>query len=132
MPSYNHVAIMGHLCRDPELRYTPNQTAIVEFGLGLNREWTGQDGQKHKEVCFVDVVCFGKRGEALNKYVKKGDPLFVSGRLKFDTWQAQDGSKRSKLSVMVEDFQFIGDNRKQAEPQAPPQQQQTGTDDAPF
>jgi single-strand DNA-binding protein len=80
----------------------------VEFGLATNRKWTGQDGQEHDETCFVDLTMFGKRAETISKYLKKGDPLFVSGRLKFEAWQAQDGSKRSRLKVLVEDFQFVG------------------------
>ncbi|HPD45270.1 MAG TPA: single-stranded DNA-binding protein [Anaerohalosphaeraceae bacterium] len=107
MASYNKVILLGNLTRDPELRYTPNQTAVVEFGLATNRRWTGQDGQQREETCFVDCHMFGKRAEALNKYLRKGHPIFVEGRLTYDQWQAQDGSRRSKLRVTIEDFQFI-------------------------
>ena len=64
-----------------------------------------------EEVCFVDCQMFGKRAEVINKYFKKGDPIFVEGRLKFDSWQAQDGSKRSRLRVFVENFEFVGGGR---------------------
>jgi single-strand DNA-binding protein len=107
MASYNKVLLLGNLTRDPELRYTPTQTPVVEFGLATNRRWTGQDGQQREETCFVDCNMFGKRAEALNKYLKKGNPVFVEGRLTYDSWQAQDGTKRSKLRVTIEDFQFI-------------------------
>ncbi|MBE0535157.1 MAG: single-stranded DNA-binding protein [Phycisphaerae bacterium] len=107
MASYNKVILLGNLTRDPELRYTPNQTPVVEFGIATNRRWMGQDGQQKEETCFVDCNMFGKRAEVLNKYMKKGNPLFVEGRLSFDSWQAQDGTKRSKLRVTIEDFQFI-------------------------
>jgi len=112
MASYNKVLLLGNLTRDPELRYTPNQTPVVEFGLATNRRWTGQDGQQREETCFVDCPMFGKRAEALNKYLRKGNPVFVEGRLTYDTWQAQDGTRRSKLRVTIEDFQFVGGGQR--------------------
>ena len=112
MANLNKVLLMGNITRDPELKYMPNQTAVCDFGLAINRTWTGQDGIKKEEVTFVDCTCFGKTAEILSKYKKKGDPLFVEGRLKLDQWEGQDGSKRSKLKVTVENFQFL--NRAQA------------------
>jgi single-strand DNA-binding protein len=108
MANYNKVMLMGNLTRDPQLSYTPNQTAVVDFGLAVNRRWTGQDGNQRDETCFVDCRMFGRRAEVVNKYCKKGNPLFVEGRLTFDSWEAQDGTKRSKLRVTVENFEFIG------------------------
>ena len=111
MANYNKVLLIGRLTRDPQLSYTPNQTAIVDFGLAVNRKWKGQDGSERDETCFVDCTMFGRRAEVVNKYCKKGNPLFVEGRLTFDSWQAQDGSKRSKLRVTVENFEFLGGGR---------------------
>lgn len=108
MASYNKVILLGNLTRDPQLSYTPNQTAVVDFGLATNRRWTGQDGSAREETCFVDCRAFGRSAENINKYCQKGRPLLVEGRLTFDSWQAQDGSKRSKLRVTVERFQFVG------------------------
>jgi single-strand DNA-binding protein len=107
MANLNKVFLMGNITRDPELKYMPSQTAVCDFGLAVNRTWTGQDGVKKEEVTFVDCSCFGKTAEILSKYKKKGDPLFVEGRLKLDQWEAQDGSKRSKMRVVVENFQFL-------------------------
>jgi len=107
MANLNKVLLMGNITRDPELKYMPNQTAVCDFGLAINRGWTGQDGVRKEEVTFVDCSCFGKTAEILSKYKKKGDPLFVEGRLKLDQWEAQDGSKRSKMRVIVENFQFL-------------------------
>lgn len=113
MASYNKVILLGNLTRDPELRYLPNsQTAVVEIGLATNRKWTAQDGSQREEVCFVDCKMFGKRAEVINKYLKKGNPIFIEGRLTFDSWQAQDGSKRSKLRVMIENFEFLGGGQR--------------------
>ena len=108
MASYNKVILLGNLTRDPQLSYTPNQTAVVDFGIATNRRWKGQDGTQRDETCFADCRMFGKRAEVINKYCKKGNPLFVEGRLTFDSWQSQDGSKRSKLRVTVENFEFMG------------------------
>jgi single-strand DNA-binding protein len=108
MANYNKVILLGNLTRDPQLSYTPNQTAVVDFGLATNRKWTGQDGSAREETCFVDCRAFGRSAENINKYCQKGRPLLVEGRLTFNSWQAQDGSKRSKLRVTVERFQFVG------------------------
>lgn len=107
MANFNKVLLMGNLTRDPQLSYTPNQTAVVDFGLAVNRRWTGKDGQDRNEVCFVDCRAFGRLAENINKYLTKGRPLFVEGRLTFDSWTAQDGSKRSRHRVTVENFQFL-------------------------
>jgi len=108
MASFNKVILLGNLTRDPQLSYTPNQTAVVDFGLATNRKWTGQDGNTREETCFVDCRAFGRMAENVNKYCSKGNPLLVEGRLRFSSWEAKDGSKRSKLSVTVENFRFVG------------------------
>jgi single-strand DNA-binding protein len=107
MASFNKVLLMGNLTRDPQLSYTPNQTAVVDFGLATNRRWTGQDGSQREETCFVDCRAFGRQAENINKYLSKGRPVFVEGRLTFDSWTAQDGTKRSRLRVTVENFRFL-------------------------
>ena len=108
MGNFNKVLLLGNLTRDPQLSYLPNQTAVVDFGLAVNRKWKGQDGTMKEDACFVDCRAFGKPAETLNKYCRKGNLLFVEGRLKFDSWTKQDGSKASKLSVTVENFQLLG------------------------
>jgi single-strand DNA-binding protein len=107
MASLNKVLLMGNLTRDPELKDLPSGTPLAEFGLAVNRTWTGQDGVKKEEVTFVDCTAFGRLAEVIQEYRKKGDPLFIEGRLKLNQWEAQDGSKRSKLSIIVEGFQFL-------------------------
>lgn len=108
MPSYNRVILLGHLTRDPALSYTPSQTPVVDFGLATNRKWHDQAGDPKEEVCFVDCRAWGKNAENINKFCKKGRPLLVDGRLTFDSWESQDGTKRTKLRVTVERFQFLG------------------------
>ena len=108
MASLNKVLLMGNMTRDPQLSYLPSQTPVVEFGMAMSRKFKKQDGTMAEDTCFVDCRLFGKRAEVVNKYFKKGDPIFVEGRLQFDQWQAQDGTKKSKLRVFVENFEFIG------------------------
>jgi single-strand DNA-binding protein len=112
MANYNKVILLGNLSRDPQLSYLPSQTAVVDFGLAINRNWTGQDGQKKDEVCFVDCRCFGKSAETINKYCKKGNPLLVEGRLSFEQWKDKDGRPRSRHRVTVESFQFLDGAKK--------------------
>lgn len=108
MASFNRVILMGNLTRDPELKYLPSNTAVCEFGLAVNERWRDKDGNQREDVCFVDVSAFGKQGETINQYMTKGRSILIEGRLKLETWQAQDGSKRSKHSVVVNTFTFVG------------------------
>jgi single-strand DNA-binding protein len=107
MAGFNKVLLMGNLTRDPQLSYTPTQTAVVDFGLAVNRRWTSKGGESKEETCFVDCRAFGRQAENINKYLTKGRPVFVEGRLTFDSWTSQDGTKRSKHRVTVETFQFL-------------------------
>lgn len=131
---------MGNLTRDPQLSYTPSQLAVVDFGIATNRKWTGQDGSAREETCFIDCRAFGKQAETINKYLAKGRPVFVEGRLTYDTWTAQDGTKRSKHRVTVESFQFLpgsgspgGSSQSAAENRAEPDlNSHHSDDDIPF
>jgi len=105
--NYNKVVLIGNLTRDTKLSYLPSQTPVVEFGLASNRKWK-KDGVAKEETCFVDCKAFGKQAETMNKYLSKGDPVLVEGRLTHETWSAQDGTKRSKHTVTVVSFQFLG------------------------
>jgi single-strand DNA-binding protein len=101
--------LMGNLTRAPELRVTPKGTAICQFGLAINRTYKTGEGEQREEVVFVDVEAWGKQGETIAKYLDKGKPLFVEGRLQLDQWEDKStGQKRSRLKVVLEQFQFIG------------------------
>lgn len=139
MANFNKVLLMGNLTRDPQLSYTPNQTPVVDFGLATNRRWTGQDGSQREETCFVDCRAFGRQAENINKYLSKGRLAFVEGRLTFDTWEAQDGTKRSRHRVTVENIQFMpgtgrasGNTDVQSTGTNSEAKQQTADDDIPF
>ena len=108
MANFNKVILAGNLTRDPELRYTPKGTAIAKIGIAINRNWTSETGEKREEVTFVDVDAFGKQAELIGQYFKKGRPILMEGRLKYDTWDdKQTNQKRSKLGVVMESFQFL-------------------------
>jgi single-strand DNA-binding protein len=139
MANFNKILLMGNLTRDPQLSYTPNQTPVVDFGLATNRRWTGQDGSQREETCFVDCRAFGRQAENINKYLSKGRLAFVEGRLTFDTWTAQDGTKRSRHRVTVENIQFMprtgaasGNQAAQSASTDSEVKQQTAKDDIPF
>jgi len=109
MASFNKVLLMGNLTRDVQLKYLPSQTAVAEFGLACNRKFRTASGEDREEVTFVDITAFGKQAEVLNQYMSKGKPIFIEGRLKYDQWEDKNGGgKRSKLTVVVDNFQFIG------------------------
>lgn len=109
MASFNKVILLGNLTRDPELRYTPQGSAVCEFALALNYVYTNkQTGQKVEEVSFIDIVAWGKTGEICAEYLKKGRQVMIEGRLKQDRWEAQDGKKMSKVRVTAENVQFVG------------------------
>lgn len=107
MSNFNQVILMGNITREPSLSFTPNRTAVVEFGLAVNRKWKMQDGSQGEEVLFVECQVFGKRAEVVDKYFKKGSPIFVQGRLKLEQWD-KDGKTHSRIRVIVENFEFIG------------------------
>ena len=107
MANLNKVLLIGRLTRDPESRSTPSGQSVVQFGLAVNRTYTRRDsGEKVEETAFIDVEAWGRTGETIARYMKKGRQIFIEGRLKFDSWE-RDGQRRSKLSVTAESFQFI-------------------------
>jgi len=111
MANYNKVMLIGNLTRDPELRYLQSGMAVCDFGLAVNRTWRNPAGEQKEEVLFVDLTAWGKQAETVSEYLQKGNPIFVEGRLKMDQWTGQDGQKRSKMTVVVERFQFLGGRR---------------------
>lgn len=113
MSSYNKVILMGNLTRDPELRFTANNTAICKFGLAVNRRFKdSQTGEWKEEPTFVDITIFGARAEPFARYHSKGKPAFIEGTLRLDTWEDKNGGgKRSKLYVVADTWEFVGQGR---------------------
>jgi single-strand DNA-binding protein len=110
MASFNKVMLMGNLTRDPQVKHIPSSnTVVAEFGLAVSRRYRTQAGEDREEVAFVDCTAFARQAETIAQFCTKGKALFVEGRLKYDTWEDKNTqAKRSKLTVVVENFQFIG------------------------
>jgi single-strand DNA-binding protein len=103
--------LIGNLTRDPDLKYTASGTAVANFGLAVNRKYTDANGERAEDVCFVDIVAWNKLAEVCGEYLSKGQPVFVEGRLQMDSWEQEDGKRRSKLRVVTQNIQFLGSGR---------------------
>jgi len=153
MASYNRVILVGNLTRDPELRYIPSGTAVTEVGLAVNDRRKNSNGEWVDETTFVDVTLWARQAEVASEYLSKGSSVLIEGRLKLDTWETNDGQKRSKLKVIGERMQMLGgrsggggggrppasqgNQYEQPAPQGgddfgPPPQQSGGGDNIPF
>lgn len=108
MANYNKVILMGNLTRDPELRYTPSGTAVVNLRLAVNRRFRDRSGEQRDEVCFVTAVVWNKQAELCNQYLQKGRPVLVEGRLQSRSFEDSAGNKRNVLEVRAERVQFLG------------------------
>ena len=121
MASLNKVFLIGNLTRDPELRVTPKGTAICQFGLAVNRQYKDDSGATRDETTFVDIEAWGKQGELVAKYLTKGSPAFVEGRLRLDQWEDKtSGQKRSRLKIVLDNVQFLGRPGGGGQPAAAP------------
>src|SRR5216684_1894715 len=122
MANFNKVILAGNLTRDPELRYTPKGMAIAKIGLAINRKWKSETGEAKEEVTFVDVDAFGRTAEVIAQYLKKGRPILMEGRLRYQTWDdKQTNQKKSKLGIVLENFQFVDSGRDDSgAPSGPP------------
>jgi single-strand DNA-binding protein len=108
MASFNRVILVGNLTRDPQLSYTPSNTPVCELGMAVNRRWRDRDGNQKDEVCYVDLISYGRQAETINQYMQKGRPILIEGRLRYRQWTSKEGQNRSKLDVVVENFTFLG------------------------
>ena len=125
MASLNRVLLMGNLTRDIEVKYTANNNAVANIGLAVNRRYRSGD-EYREETTFVDCEAWGKTAETMAKYLSKGRPVFIEGRLKLDEWQDKEGKRCTKMVTVVENFQFIdsrpgggGGGQQQSAPAAP-------------
>jgi len=121
--SFNKVLLMGHLTRDPELRYIPSGTAVSTFDLAVNRVYTAQSGEKKQETSFIRIVVWARRAEVCAEYLKKGSSVFVEGRLRSRSWEGKDGQKRNTIEVIANNVQFLTRASKDRAPSQPPSQE---------
>lgn len=111
--AFNKVILMGNLTADPELRTTPNGQNLASFTIAINRVWNSSNGERQEETSFINCTAWGRTGETISKYLKKGNQLLVSGRLQQRTWQDKDtGKNRSALDIVVEEFSFVNDGNR--------------------
>ncbi len=108
MANLNKVFLIGNLTRDPELRYIPSGTAVADFSIAINRFFKNKEGTKTEDTCFVKVVVWANQAESCAKYLSKGRPVFIEGRLQSRSWEDKDGQKRSAMEVVAERVQFLG------------------------
>ena len=134
---FNKVILLGNLTRDVEVRYSKGGTAIGNTGIATNRKWKDQSGEQKEEVMFIDISFFGRTAEIANKYLRKGSQILIEGRLVLDQWTSQDGTKRSKHVIAVQEMKMLDGAGKEGqhsetehsgqEEQVPPSQEDTST-----
>ena len=108
--SLNRAQLIGNLTRDPELRYTPQGTAVCSFGIATNRSWTTDAGEKKDEAEFHRIVAWGKLAELCSQFLVKGRKVFVEGRLSTRSWNAQDGTQRQATEIIISDMILLDSN----------------------
>ena len=108
MASLNKVLLIGNLTKDPELRYTPNGTAVTNLRIAVNRKFKDRSGELKEDTCFVTITAWDKQAEICNQYLQKGRAVFVEGILQSRSWETSDGQKRSTIDVRAERIQFLG------------------------
>ena len=118
MKSVNQATLLGNVTRDPELRYTPNGNPVISFGLATNREWKNDAGEKQEAADFHNVVFWGKAAEIISQYVKKGNKLYVQGRLQTQSWDDKEtGVKKYKTEIVGRDFLLLTPKGSEEKPQ---------------
>ena len=105
---FSKAIIMGNITRDPELRSTPNGAQVCSFTVAVNRTYKDSSGAQQASVSVIDCSAWGKAGEIIAQYAKKGSGIMISGRLDQRSWEDKEGQKRSRIEIVVEDFNFIG------------------------
>lgn len=113
--SLNKVQLIGNLTRDPELRYTPTGAAVCSFGLATNRNWTTDQGEKHDEAEFHNIVAWNKLAELCSQFLIKGRKVYLEGRLATRTWQAQDGTQKTRTEIVISDMILLDSKRPENE-----------------
>jgi len=107
MASLNKVLLIGNLTKDPELRYTPNGTAVTNLRIAVNRKFKDRTGDLKEDTCFIKIKAWDKQAEICNQYLQKGRAVFVEGILQSRSWETGDGQKRSTIDVRAERIQFL-------------------------
>jgi single-strand DNA-binding protein len=132
MTGFNRVVLVGNLTRNPQLRQIPSGSTVADIGLATNERYRDKSGESRETVCFVDVVAWGRQAETCGKYLAKGAPVLVEGRLQLDEWQTPDGQKRSKIRVRADRIRFLGKAPTTGAQTAIPASAEMADDNGPF
>jgi single-strand DNA-binding protein len=108
----NKVMIIGHLGRDPEMRYTPSHRAVTNFNVAASRSWKTADGERHTETEWFNVVAWGSLAEICHEYLSKGQQVYIEGRLQTRKWEDDEGNKRSTVEIHAKEMIMLGRNKK--------------------
>jgi single-strand DNA-binding protein len=136
----NKVMIIGHLGRDPEMRYTPSGRPVTTFTVAVSRTWNSADGERHSETEWFNVVAWGNLAEICKQYLVKGQQVFIEGRLQTRRWDDKEGIKHTSVEIVANEMMMLGDRRDSANNQAqdseaaPPEEAAAGSteDEFPF
>ncbi len=136
MANLNKVMLIGNLTRDPDLKYTPNGTAVTEFGIAVNRNYK-QGEEWKKDVCYIDITVWGRQAVNCGEYLSKGSQVFLEGRLRYNSWEDKEGKKRNKLDVVADNVLFLTRGKSGGPDSVAPQDEPEGSyppynDEAPF
>lgn len=108
----NKIMIIGHLGRDPEMRYTPSGKPVTTFTVATSRTWNSSDGERHTDTEWFNVVCWGNLAEICKQYLAKGQQVYVEGRLQTRRWEDTDGNKHTSVEIVASEMMMLGDRRE--------------------
>lgn len=114
----NKIMIIGHLGRDPEMRYTPSGRPVTTFTVATSRTWNTSDGERHTDTEWFNVVCWGNLAEICKQYLNKGQQVYVEGRLQTRRWEDTDGNKHTSVEIVANEMMMLGDRRENYQNQA--------------
>ena len=115
MASVNKAILVGNLGSDPDIRYTPSGTAVANFSLATNEQWTNKDGEKTEKTEWHRIVAWGRLGEICGEYLKKGSQVYIEGRIQTRAWEDRDGNKRYTTEIIAQAMQMLGSSMKEGQ-----------------
>lgn len=117
--SVNKVILVGNVTRKPEVRYTQSGTPVTSFGLATNSSWKGKDGEQHDDVEFHNLTAWNKLAEVCGEWLTKGQQIYIEGKLKYGTYEKDDGSTQNKTDIIIETMVMLGGKKEEGEEEQP-------------
>jgi single-strand DNA-binding protein len=132
----NKVQIIGHLGKDPEMRYTPSGRPVTTFSVAVSRSWNSADGERHAETEWFNVVAWGNLAEICKQYLVKGQQVYIEGRLQTRRWDDKEGQKHTSVEIVANEMMMLGDRRdattNNQESESAPAESTAAEDEFPF